>query len=183
MATKKKTTAKKKKLTAKQIKYFGTARQKAALKAKRSKASKKTTKKTTKKKTTKSNKTLTTGQGVAIGVGSAALGAAGGALAATALQQQIQDLLNILNQSNIPVVSTVAGLLSNKNTGNTVPIPAASNGSLPSTTPLPATPTVPIVTADPRYAPLNPGTPGTLGTGSLAQGGDGFDPNTGEYIG
>jgi hypothetical protein len=107
---------KRRKLTAKQIKYFGTKAQKAALKRKRSaatthKTTKKTTKKT-KKKTVKKNTNTVSTLG-AIGIGLA--GAAAGYVAGTALSDQTNALLNNLATGNIPIISGIASGLAKTN--------------------------------------------------------------------
>jgi len=126
----------KKKMTAKQIKYFGTAHQKAALKAKRSAAARgKTKKTTTKKKTTAKKKTssgITTGQAVGIGVGSAALGAAGGFVAGNLAHDATTNLLNNLAGSNNQLLAGIAGLLGGKAAAaNVAPVPNQSLAGLP----------------------------------------------------
>jgi hypothetical protein len=94
----------KRKLSPKQIKYFGSPQQKAALKRKRSLAAKKSpvrkssAKKSVKKKTTTKTKVVSQTNWlatIAAGLGGLGVGAAGGAL----LSDQVNNLL-----SNVPVI-------------------------------------------------------------------------------
>jgi hypothetical protein len=107
----------KKKLSPKQVKYFGSPQQKAALKRSRSQAAKKRTsaKKTTSKKKTSTKKKAPAAQTnwvatIGAGLGGLAVGTAAGYAGHDAIQGMLTNVAN----DGIPIISGLAGMLGGK---------------------------------------------------------------------